>query len=149
MSVFRTSNIRLWTYLSAGLLLILANAKLMQIMTDDRLGESFDPVFPFLSLRLSHLAAAVLEIGCALLCLVSKDSRVVGSALVVLGTVFLSYRLTFSALGLRTGCGCLGVLEKTFGLDQNSSLVLTLGITLYLLIVGISCILAFSAPVRR
>lgn len=131
------------------LLLILANAKLLQLGTEPEMFDFSDPLFPFLSVGHSHLIASIVELRCALLCLVSRSARVRAGALIVLGSAFASYSASYVVLGLRKPCACLGILESAFKFNHLMSSLVTGAIVIWLLALGFAGIIGSESAIKH
>jgi hypothetical protein len=133
----RTGALSIITRVFGLTLLVLSSAKFLQLLMPGELPNSWDPVFAFLTLAQSTFMGGVIDLGCGLMCLYSRDRRAVGGALIVQGGIYSSYRLVYVVLGIKKRCNCLGILESLIGMSHVMALAVTGTLTVMILTVGV------------
>lgn len=113
------SRFALWFFRGvAGFLAVTAALKLFSVVAELPLLRSSDPVLPFLTVRQSTFAAALLELGIA--CWLFRRSVSPRAPWVILWLVaiFTAYRLGLHEVGYKGPCNCYGQLPNYFPLSR-------------------------------
>lgn len=125
----------IWCSSISVILLAACVAKLYAIRTDSSLLRTIDPILG-VPLRQTAALAVIIEITAVIVigyCMFTARTLYARLAGLLIGLVFLSYRITIYCLGY-TVCPCLGGALASLGLDAEFESQLMLASVIYILI---------------
>jgi hypothetical protein len=117
------------------ILCITSLSKLLPILTSSMpFFSEPDPIFGFLTIRMTLLVAAILELIVASVIFKSKSKVMAYSFILWLCIMFLLYRIGLIVTNYHRPCSCLGGIGKWLGVPDGVLSYISLGLLVYLFV---------------